>query len=237
MIDFNCYNVRVTPSMLGAGNVIRPDAILELVTSATDADMCVVSHGVTEMLEEHLAWVITTAYAEIYRPITACTQLIAKTHPVGRRGPFVCRETILTDGENDYLKTLISSVLFNTENRKVQYIIPDFLKISELDPKMFPPKRKLDCEFSSYDNRSINNSDLDCIGHVNNGRYAAFVYDMLSDDKLSKMNQMCGFLINFKHELKKENTLHLEKSETCSQFFARGSTGNEVSFEAIFDFR
>ena len=236
MVDYNSYQVRVTPSMLGIGNIIRPDAILEVITSAIDADMCALGHGVSQMLDNNLAWVITAVHAEILKPINKCTPFTARTRPFCKRGPFICREIILENDNIQYLRVLLTSALFDTKNRVILYDVPESLGVPALDRNGFPAKRKIEEPLTFCCERKINNSELDCIGHVNNSRYAAFVYDILSDEKLSRMNELKGFYINFRHELKKENTLLLEKGETCSQFFVRGSVDGEVSFDAILDF-
>lgn len=236
MFDFNSYNVRVSPSMLSAGSVIRPDAILELCTSVIDADLCAFGYGVSDMLSDNLAWVITSVTVDILKPLTRCYELTAKTRPLCARGTFVCREIVLYDNDAECIHTYITSVLFDTKKREIVHTAPPSFNLDRLSTKGFPSRQRITCPLIHHAAREIQNCDLDCIGHVNNSRYAAFAYDLLSAEKLDKIHEMNRFYIAFKHELKKESTLLLEYGETCREFCVKGTTESEVSFELIFEF-
>lgn len=236
MFDFNSYKVRVSPSMLSVGSVIRPDAVLELCTSVIDADLCAFGYGVSDMLSDNLAWVITSVTVDILKPLTRCCELTAKTRPMCARGTFVCREIVLYDNDGECIHSYITSVLFDAQKREIVHTAPPSFSLESLSTKGFPRRQKITCPLADRASRQIQNCDLDCIGHVNNSRYAAFAYDLLSTEKLDKIHEMNSFYISFKHELKKESTLLLEYGETCHEFCVKGTADSEVSFEVIFEF-
>jgi acyl-ACP thioesterase len=140
------------------------------------------------------------------------------------------------------------SVLLNLETRKIcrDKNIPFFsLTADEAPLTLGHPTWKhaygqkddpIDSDLVLRSHRKVENSFLDLLGHVNNIRYAEFVYDAMTGNELERLKSLCRMEVYFAAELRQSDSFTVSAAEESNRLFFRGSKdgSGEISFDLVF---
>lgn len=135
-------------------------------------------------------------------------------------GAFIFRDYELFVGDKQIGTCTSSFTVMDLETRKLALQdwsqFPIFWQNPEQTLSAKPEKVPLQPNCRKLSEFEVRNSDYDLNEHVNNTRYAQWILDSLSIDKLKGGVLLKGYEVNFLAEMKLGNVVSIEQSgETC----------------------
>jgi len=221
-------------------NIVKPYAYLRYFSQAAEWDSEKKEINIGNIRKYNLSWVLLSTSVEVLKPMDRTMKLYANTWNSQRRGAILRREFIFMN-ENDEVmfRGFGFSALFDLINRTIYRGKELPFMQTELNEN-FTMKERLKnvitSEFFKVDERKVYNSCIDVLGHVNNCRYAEFVYDALADDERNK--QIKRMDIYFKSELRNRDNFTMLKAYDGDNIILRGynDTKSDISFDAVLSF-
>ena len=189
-----------------------------------------------------MAWALISLQLEIKRPVCGCEALRAQTWHSATKGPYFRRELVFYGADGDVVfHGSTFSVLLDIEKRSIlrpknlPIPLPEPTSVFTIEAK---PTRKLQTDFTLYDERKVYNSYIDMLGHVNNCRYGEFAYDTFTQEEKQQLSQLYRMEIYFESELRPQDTFAIYKAREDQSLIVRGHNQekNDTSFDIIMTF-
>ncbi|MDD2294665.1 MAG: thioesterase [Eubacteriales bacterium] len=245
----NLYTIQLDPSLLNPRGILKPQAYQSLYCELAEQHLTAHDAGSDKTLKYGVAWVLISLSVDVFKPAVAPGALQAKTWKSGRKGPYFMRDFIFStkDGELCFRGTSYS-VLLNLDTRKIcrDKNIPFFSLTADEPPlTLGQPTWKhaygqeaepIADGLTLRTQRKVENSFLDLLGHVNNTRYAEFVYDAMTEEEVERLNGLSRMEVYFAAELRHGDTFFVSAVEKSDRLFFRGSKdgSGETSFDLVF---
>ena len=236
------YELLATASYLNQYNQLKPYAYQILFEQMAERHLFDLNLNVDTTLKYGLAWALISMSVEVVKPIENSMTLYGSTWFSEHRGPYFRRELLIKDEEGEVMfKGSTHSVLLDIEKRSVfrKKVIP--FPMHEPTPVFLldaSPGLKMDRGLVPVMERSVQPSQIDCLGHVNNCRYGEFAYDAFSVEEQEKLRDLKRMDISFLSELRAEDHFTMRKVGDGNQIFIQGynNTKDDVSFNIVMSF-
>jgi medium-chain acyl-[acyl-carrier-protein] hydrolase len=166
------------------------------------------------MQQEGMVWVLSRLFVKIDKMPEWEQDFYAETWPLGCERIFFRRDYKIDDGQNTLIRATSYWLLIDLKTRKPKtYALnEDVLKANagkfsmEMPTDGFQAVKADVCMI-----HPVSYSDLDQNNHVNNARYVEWIFDAL-DPEVLKNATPSFFSIEYKHEAKAGDTVHLRKT-------------------------
>ena len=204
----------------GSGNIL-PSAVLECFENAAGAHAEILGCGFEEMNSKGLLWVIVRTRYEVLEQPKAEGEIKVKTWPLRPKSVGFRREYLLCDNDDKVLIRGTSDwFVINISDRclaKTEGIYPEdeYLEDEAIEGRV---KR-----VRSYKGEATQKAvtptaaDIDKNGHVNNTKYAAFVYDAFNNNLPIK-----AFQIDYHKEVMPNESFALYFAKEGTNAYAEG---------------
>lgn len=236
------YELVTTASYLNQYHHCKPYAYQILFEQMAERHLMDINLNVDATMEHGLAWVLISMSVEVINPIDSVMTLYGSTWYSQHRGPYFRRELLFKAPDGQVMfQGSTHSVLLDMEKRSV------FRKNAVPFP-MHPPTEvflldaspgfKMNADLKNIENRVVQPSQIDCLGHVNNCRYGEFAYDIFTDEEQESLNSLKRIDINFLSELRSGDHFTMRKAKHENQLFFQGynNTKDDVSFNIVMNF-
>ncbi|HLO60703.1 MAG TPA: acyl-ACP thioesterase domain-containing protein [Bacteroidales bacterium] len=163
------------------------------------------------MHETGRVWVLSKLFMTIHKTPAWGTEFFAETWPLGLERIFFRRDYRMDDGENTLVTATSWWILLdlNTRRPTVFHLNEEVLNQNQGRHSMVMPADGFSgVESESFKLRQAVFSDLDQNRHVNNARYAEWIFDVLDEDVLDQKPPV-SFAIEYKHEVKAGDSVEL----------------------------
>jgi acyl-ACP thioesterase len=236
------YEIESEVSFLNENKILKPYAYQTLFNQVVDKHLNNFNLNVDTTLKYNLAWAIISLSIEIVKPVDSCMKLFASTWHSQKKGPFFRREYIFKNEKGETLFQGSSfSILFDVKNRNIYRSKDCPFHISPPNEKVLieaSPTFKTKADFNKVCDRVVNNSYVDCLGHVNNSRYSEFAYDAFTNDEVSNLKNLKRMDIYFESELRNKDNFSILKAYEDNKIFFRGknNTKEDTSFNIVMQF-
>lgn len=236
------YELLATASYLNQYNQLKPYAYQVIFEQMAERHLSDLNLNVDTTMEHGLAWALISMSLEVVKPIEKSMTLYGNTWYSQHRGPYFRRELLFKDADGQIMfQGSTYSVLLDIEKRSV------FRKKEAPFPMHEPtelfllessPNFKMDVDLTSIEQRMVQASHIDCLGHVNNCRYGEFIYDTFTEEEQEKLNDLKRMDINFLSELRAGDHFTMRKAYEGNQMFFQGynNTKDDVSFNIALEF-
>ena len=236
------YEAEPEVADLNENNALKPYAYQKLFSKVVDQHLMKIDISEDKMIKHNLAWALVSMSIEIKKPIEGIAPMYANTWHSGRRGPFFCREFVFRNENNEILfQGSTFSVLLDMEKRtiyrKKELPFPLIEAVEDLTIEA-SPTNKSNLEFTKVEERKVYNSYIDCLGHVNNGRYGEFAYDTFTEKEKKNLPRLKRMDVYFISELRAGDTFSISKAYHGNKIYCRGyhDSKTNISFEIIYEF-
>ena len=236
------YPVQLTVNDFLAPNLIKPTTFPNCIQSVAEHHLAAVQLDGNSMAARNLAWVLVGMTIEVRAAtVSQGMTLIGKTWHAQTRGPYFRREFTFSDqaGVPIFCGVTFSVVMdLTTRHILKKFILPvdtgDGNGIFVLDDVRPIFRSKADYTFHSA--RSVHNSYIDLLGHVNNTRYCEFAFDALPQQDMYR--PVRRIRINFTGELRLGDTVSIHAGEQDGVQYFRGfrDADEKKSFDVAFTF-
>ncbi len=236
------YELLSTAAYLNQYNQLKPYAYQVLFEQMAERHLFDLNLNVDTTMEYNLAWALISMSIEVVTPIEKSMILYGNTWYSQHRGPYFRRELIFKDGDGRVMfKGSSHSVLFDIEKRSV-------FRKKEVPFPMHEPTGiflleassgfKMDVDLTAVEERTVQASQIDCLGHVNNCRYGELAYDIFTDEEQENLKNLKRMDINFLSELRAGDQFTMKKAYEGDQIFFQGynNTKDDVSFNIALRF-
>ncbi len=235
------YQVQPDVADLNENNILKPYAYQRLFSMVVDPHLTKIDLSEDKLAKYGLAWVLVSLSFEIRKPVEGMVPLYANTWHSGRRGPYFRREFVFRNKDNQIAFQGSSfSILLDRDKRSVyrKKELP-FPLIDAVEEITIPasPSHKNHTDFSRVEDRRVRNSDIDCLGHVNNCRYGEFAYDVFTEQEITNLSRLKRMDTYFHSELRLEEPFSIAKAYEGNRIFCRGYNNRSgISFDMIYEF-
>ena len=218
---------------------------MDLAQEAANLHAAILGFGYDDMIASKTAWVLSRMHVVLVDTPRWRDDVTLFTWHKGLERLFFLRDFMMTDREgNPKIKATTSWLVLNLETRKLvrdPNLLDEGTICSEnvLDnpaDKVVMPKG---VEPQFVTGHLVGYSDLDMNGHANNAMYMQWAMDAVNYE-ISSVKPVKEFTINFKHEVKPQETVSIYKAiveaEDGRHVFVEGKVGEQSSFcvEIIF---
>lgn len=211
------HNILVDISMYNTDGAFVPSAYQRMIMSMIEEHLDILKIGEKELMEKHgISWVLLSSSIKILKKFTPSTEMTGITwHSVGRV-PSFRRDFLFNDNEGNVLAVGATvSTLFDNVTRK---LCLDRKKLSVIDLQsgefaLESLDRKMErCEDVTFvESRKVRPSMTDGVGHVNNTKYADYIYDAMTLEEREKLSYLCAMDIWFNYELREGDVFSIYK--------------------------
>lgn len=236
------YNIQNEVADLNQDNILKPYGYQKLIAKVAEQHLLNINLDIDTIKKTNLAWVLVSLTVEVQKNVEGCINMVGKTWYSQRKGPFFRREMEFKNENGELLfSSSAFSVLLDINTRKI------FTK-KELPFKLLKPEGefltkahptyKTSAEFTKIQDRTVYNSYLDCLGHVNNCRYGEFAYDVLSNEEIKNYKNLKKMEVYFLSELRLNDNFNLQKAYQDNKILIKGNnnTKKDTSFNIAFTF-
>jgi len=236
------YELLATASYLNQHNQFKPYAYQVLFEQMAERHLFNLNLNVDDTMKHGLAWVLISMSVEVVTPIEKAMTLYGNTWYSRHFGPYFRRELLIKDGEGRTMfKGSTHSVILDIEKRTVfRKKEPPFPMHKPTDVVLLDasPSFKMEAGLKPVVERTVQASQIDCLGHVNNCRYGEFAYDIFTDEEQKTLKDLKRMDINFLSELRAGDSFTMQKACEGSQIFIQGynNTKDDVSFNIALEF-
>lgn len=234
------YEVETEVSDLNEENMLKPYGYQRLINKVIEKHLNRLNFNVAMTMKHNLAWVLVSLTLELAKPVSGTCKLTARTWHSERRGPFFRRDFQFMD-ENDKLIFQGSSfsVLLDVPRRAVyrQRELPFELMAAGGEATIEArPSLKTNLEFVEMAVRDVQNSHIDCLGHVNNVRYGEFAYDTFTENEKGNLKNLRRIELYFAKELRPGDRFAVLKARGDDSFMVRcnKNDSSEANFTAVY---
>ncbi len=236
------YELLATASYFNQHSQLKPYAYQILFEQMAERHLFQLHLNIDETMQHGLAWALISMSVEVVTPIEKSMTLYGNTWFSAHRGPYFRRELLIKDAHGQVMfKGSTHSVLLDIEKRSVfrKKVIP--FPMHEPTPVFLleaSPGYKIDVDMASVLERTVQPSQIDCLGHVNNCRYGELAYDVFSEDEQENLKDLKRMDIYFLSELRAGDHFTMRKACESNQLFFQGynNTKDDVSFNIVMDF-
>lgn len=236
------YELLATASYLNQHNQFKPYAYQVLFEQMAEQHLFNLNLNVDDTMQHGLAWVLISMSVEVVTPIEKSMTLYGNTWYSRHRGPYFRRELLFRDSEGRIMfKGSTHSVLLDIEKRTVfRKKEPPFRMHEPTDVVLLDatPGFQMDADLKPVAERTVQASQIDCLGHVNNCRYGEFAYDTFTDEEQEKLKDLKRMDIHFLSELRAGDRFTMRKASEGNRIFIQGynNTKDDVSFNIVMSF-
>ncbi|MDI9491858.1 MAG: thioesterase [Bacillota bacterium] len=242
------YPIQLDPSLLNPLGVLKPQAYQALYCELAERHLSAHDAGSDKTLDYGVAWVLISLSVDVFDPQVPPGTLQAMTWKSGRKGPYFMRDFTFRTKEGDLcFRGTSYSVLLHLDTRKIcrDKRIPYFSLTADKEPltRGHPTWRQaygqdvdtVAAALRPRAHRNVENSFLDLLGHVNNVRYAEFVYDAMTQEEILRLQRLSRMEIYFAAELRQGDSFTVSAAEEKDRSFYRGTNdGNgDISFDMV----
>ena len=236
------YELLATASYLNQHSQLKTYAYQVLFEQMAERHLFQLNLNVDETMQHGLAWALISMSVEVVTPIEKSMALYGSTWFSEHRGPYFRRELLIKDADGQVMfKGSTHSVLLDIKKRSVfrKKVIP--FPMHEPTPIFLleaSPGYKMDVDLASVLERTVQPSQIDCLGHVNNCRYGELAYDVFSEEEQGNLKNLKRMDIYFLSELRAGDHFTMKKAIEGKQIFFQGynNTKDDVSFNIVMHF-
>ena len=211
------HNIKINISMYNSNGDFVPSAYQRMIMSMIEEHLDLLNIGEKELMEVHgISWVLLSSAIEFNRSLRPTDELSAYTWHAGGRIPSFRRDFIFVDGEGATVASGATiSTLFDNATRKL-CLDRSKLGVVNLEPQetvLEKIDRKIDVMSNEIfiEKRKVRPSMTDGVGHVNNTKYADFVYDAMTREEIAMLDDLIRMDIWFNYELREGDEFDLFK--------------------------
>ena len=221
-IEHECvYEVEVEVAHLNEDNVMKPHSYQVLFAQMVERHLAEFEASMPYTMKYGLAWALISLSFEIINPIRGCTKLRGSTWYSRRRGPYFQRDFVFRNEEGETMFHGTSfSVLLQLENRNVfrKKLVPFHMDPPyEVHFMEAEPGFKGDYTFTDVEERTVYNSYIDCLGHVNNCRYGEFAYDAMTDEEKANLINLSRMDVYFISEMRNKDVFTMQRDRKSTR--------------------
>lgn len=242
------YRIQLNPSLLNPDGILKTQAYPALYCELAEQHLTAHDAGSEKTMEFGVAWVLISMSVDVFKSAVAPGVLQARTWKSGRKGPYFLRDFVFTDKDGTVcFRGTSYSVLLQLDTRRIcrDKSIPFFSLTAEHEPMTlgYPTWKQaygqgedpIAGKLIHRTHRNVENSFLDLLGHVNNIRYAEFVYDAMTEDEIHKLKELSRMEIYFASELRRGDAFDVAAYQDEERLFFRGSKcgSGEISFDLV----
>ena len=241
--EIDCiYELPVTASYLNQHSQLKPYAYQVLFEQMAERHLFKLNLNVDETMKYGLAWALIAMSVEVVSPIEKSMMLYGNTWHSQRKGPYFRRELLFKDAAGQVMfKVTTHSVILDMEKRsvfrkrEVPFAMHEPTEFFVLDAS---PGFQMEAELAPVSERTVQASQIDCVGHVNNCRYGEFVYDVFTAGEQTKLNRLKRMDIHFLSELRAGDEFSIRKGCENDSILFQGynRTKGDVSFNIAMSF-
>ncbi len=209
------YEIETELSDLDENGCLKPYACQSLFARIAESHLHLLGLEVATTLKYNLAWALVSMSLAFPKPVDGRMKLFAQTWHSERRGPYFRRELVFHDATgalrfHGSTFSVLLDVTTRSVYRKKTLPFPVHPPIEEFT-LIATPTLKLNPEWEIIDQRNVQNSHLDCLGHVNNGRYGEFAHDALTAEECLNLSRLARMDIQFVSELTRGDVFNILK--------------------------
>ena len=236
------YELLATASYLNQHNQFKPYAYQVLFEQMAERHLFNLGLNVDNTLKHGLAWALISMSVEVVTPIENSMTLYGNTWYSRHWGPYYRRELLIKDGDGRIMfKGSTHSVILDIEKRTVfRKKEPPFPMHEPTDIVLLDasPSFKMEAGLKPVVERTVQASQIDCLGHVNNCRYGEFAYDIFTEEEQEKLKDLKRMDINFLSELRAGDSFTMRKACEGDRIYIQGynNTKGDVSFNIAMEF-
>lgn len=236
------YEAETEVALLNENGIMKPHAYQALFAQIAEKHLNKYHVNIDDTMKYGFAWALVSLVIEIDSPVKSCEPLYANTWHSQHKGPYFRRELEFKNASGETVfKGSTFSILLDYEKRSVYrkrelpFPLPDPEEFFTIEAS---PTMKTKLEFTKVDERRVYNSYIDCVGHVNNCRYAEFAYDAFTDDEKARLCDMKRMEIYFISELRPCDTFSILKAWDGDKMYVRGHNNmkNDTAFDIVLYF-
>lgn len=214
---------------------LKKSAILDLFQDIAGYHSNFLGCGVDDFSKKGYGWILVGVRCEALKAVNMYDNLTVKTWPIKPSFAKYQREYLAVNAENEVvLKGDAVWTIIDLNTRKPAVLkdvyqgIDCFKSETAFTDKFVKTRPSDDTVFSFTGSRTVNFSDIDMNGHVNNIKYADFIVDVLG----SKIENYRGFHIDYHKEALSGDTIDIYKGEDKGKLIVKGVKDGEISFIA-----
>ena len=240
------HNILIDISMYNSEGDFVPSAYQRMIMSMIEEHLDDLRIGEKELMERYgISWVLLSSSIKILKKLSPSDSIVGLTWHSGGRIPSFRRDFCFTNQNGDMLAVGATiSTLFDNSTRKlcldrkklsVINLQPETIALESMDRKITHGS-----ELIYIESRKVRPSMTDGVGHVNNVKYADYVYDAMTDEERSRLGDLCGMDIWFNYELRKGDKFSIfksvpSKSVLCFSGIKDGETRSSFDLRLKFD--
>ena len=235
------YELDVEVSDLNEKSILKPYAYQNLIAKVAEKHLTKHNAHVQTTMKYNMTWALVSISYNILKPITGCQKLFATTWYSKRKGPYFRREVQFRNEKGEILFegstfSVILDLAKRTVYRKTEVPFLHFepTETFTIDAK---PTFKSKLNYQKIEQRKVQNSHMDLLGHVNNSRYGEFAYDGFTEEEREALLDYNRMEYYFQSELRRGETFSIHKGKAEDRLVIRGynETRGCVSFEIVFN--
>lgn len=234
------HNILIDISMYNTNGDFVPSAYQRMIMAMIEEHLDVLKIGEKELMEKHgISWVLLSSSIEIKRKFLPTDIISGTTWHSGGRIPSFRRDFSFSDNLGNVIAVGATiSTLFDHASRKLcldrnKLSVVDLpsgeFALESLDRRM---ERAVDPIF--VESRRVRPSMTDGVGHVNNTKYADYVYDAMTYEERERLCNLSGMDIWFNYELREGDVFSVYKfvpNESTLCFFGIKDGETKSSFD------
>lgn len=230
--------LRIPCFMFDCAARLRPAAFMDIAQelAALGSERCNFADG--DLAPHGLVWILARMSVRFDRMPVRLDTVTAQTWHRGLDGPFFVRDYRLLAADGSVAVASTSSwIIMDMQTRRIVRsdrlagLIPsepefDLAAMPELSPRLQVPDPSL---LKPAGQRSVQYSDLDYNGHVNNARYTVWSLDALPLEAVSSRS-VRSIDINFNREVRPGDSVQLSLCEADGYYYVEGRTEGYQNF-------
>ncbi|MBE6036751.1 MAG: hypothetical protein E7223_03885 [Clostridiales bacterium] len=229
---------------LNGRQIVKPSSFLLLFSRIAETHLETFEANFSRLSKFGYSWALISISIDVERPFGACVPLVGQTWASARKGPYFRREMRFADPEgNVYFRGSTYSVIIDLESRSVYRKKELPLPIPEETPEFctesISPHFRETLDFEEVAVRTVNPSEIDALGHVNNCRYGDYAFDAMTAEERELLSGLRHMDVYFISEMREGDRFAMEKAWLPEEkrLVVRGHnlTKDDISF--VLDFR
>lgn len=236
--EYPRYKISLPNGELNESSFCKLAGYHELICAAAEYELERCGQSVTDTIKDGFAWALTSITLDVYIPVDNCYELCCQTWISPAPAPYSRREVSAegSDGRTRFDASLFF-VPLNIADRHIDRTVPLYdcerfnageALIKDAVHKHTEPK-----DYADTYPRAVMPSDIDALGHMNNCRYGALVYDAITRDERTVFSKPFRYIIDFRRQLTEGSAVTVAKCAENGAIYVKGTAeSGRVSFSA-----
>lgn len=229
--EYPAYCVTLPNGELNESAVCKLSGYHLLICAGAEQALASTGQSISESVARGFAWAITSMTVRVHRPLRHCRPVRCRTWVSAHESVYSRREVSFDDEDGSLFDATLFFVPLDISTKHILHDESVYEAAGTYTGDRLLPdavnRHKCPDNCEVFGSRVVRPGDIDALGHMNNCRYGAMVYDTLSKEERAMLAAPFEYTLDFRRQLREGESVRIERVCGDGTIYVKGINADE----------